>query len=250
MSLRLGLRPLLALPKRPLIPPLLSQPTQTQQQQQQQHRPFSLPDLSALASSSLSSPRTLRAARTLPYPSDLLYAIISDIASYSSFLPFCTSSVVHAWTPTSPPNPSLATLTVGWGPFAAESYTSRVYCVPGSVVEAVSGEASAGPSTDWEVLRRHGYARGGEIDNRRRRQRGDGDLFKSLVTKWTVEPVAGGDGKTGVDLRIDYLLANPLHQVAVGGVADQVADKMIRAFEARAEKLYGDWRRSGGGEAR
>ncbi|KAH8909116.1 hypothetical protein BR93DRAFT_926251 [Coniochaeta sp. PMI_546] len=239
MSLpRLGLRqarPLLALPSKP--PPT------------QQTRAFSLPDLSSLASPA--TPKTLRASRNLPYPSDLLYAIISDISSYSSFLPFCTSSVVHAWTPTTPPNPSLATLTVGWGPFAAESYTSRVYCVPGSVVEAVSGEA--GPSTAWEVLRRYGYdeGRGGVVD----RRAGDGDLFKTLVTKWTVKPVdegqTGGRGKrTDVDLRIDYLLANPIHQVAVGGVADQVADKMIRAFESRAEKLYSNWRRRKDGEAK
>lgn len=237
MSARLGLRPPLplALPK-----PHLHQAA----------RPFSLPSLSDL---SPTSPRTLRARRTLPYPPSLLYAIISDIPRYASFLPFCTSSVVHAWTATTPPLPSLATLTVGWGPFAAESYTSRVYCVPGSTVEAVSGRGAAGPSTAWDVLRRYGYdakeAGGGPsrkttVERRGGREEGpDGELFERLVTKWTVRPVeagaaGNGDARTDVDLRIDYLMANPIHQVAVGGMADQVAEKMIRAFEARAEELY------------
>lgn len=223
MSARLGLRPPLplALPK----------------PHNHQARAFSLPSLSDL---SPSNPRTLRARRTLPYPPSLLYAIISDIPHYSSFLPFCTSSIVHSWTRTTPPLPSLATLTVGWGPFPAESYTSRVYCVPGSTVEAVSGREAVGPSTGWDVLRRYGYEEGGQSRKAGDRREGDGELFERLVTKWTVKPVGGGNGETttDVDLRIDYLMANPIHQVAVGGVADQVADKMIRAFEGRAEELY------------
>lgn len=115
-----------------------------------------------------------------------------------------------------------------------------MYCVPGKTVEAVSGQA--GPSTGWDVLRRYGYEE--QQAGTRDKREGDGELFNSLVTKWTVKSVEGemgkGETQTDVDLRIDYLLANPIHQVAVGGVADQVADKMIRAFEARAEKLYSD----------
>jgi coenzyme Q-binding protein COQ10 len=204
-----------------------------------QTRPFSLPFLSDLTSTP--TPKTLRTSKTLPYPSELLYKIISDIDSYSSFLPFCTSSRVHAWTVPKPPVgrcPALATLTVGWGPFTAESYTSRVYCVPGSVVEAVSG--SAEPSTDRELLRAVGYDGDGEQGGWEQ----PGDLFKSLVTRWDVKPAVGkAHMTTDVSLSIRYLFANPLHQVAVGGVADEVADKMIRAFEARAEKLYDGWAR-------
>ncbi|KAB5575988.1 hypothetical protein GE09DRAFT_1281733 [Coniochaeta sp. 2T2.1] len=202
-------------------------------------RAFSLPDLSQLSSSLTPKPQTISASRQLPYPSPLLYSIISDIDSYSNFLPFCTSSVVHSFTPSTPPLPSLATLTVGWGPFPSESYTSRVYCVAGRTVEAVSGE-DARPSTGWDVLGRYGYTKD---TGRREKREGDGELFRSLVTKWSVTPVEGKEGKTDVDLRIEYLMNNPLHQVAVSGVADQVADKMIRAFEGRAEKLYGEWKR-------
>ncbi|KAB5550943.1 polyketide cyclase/dehydrase and lipid transporter [Coniochaeta sp. 2T2.1] len=206
-----------------------------------QTRHFSLPDLSTLSSSLNPKPQTISASRQLPYPSRLLYSIISDIDSYATFLPFCNSSVVHSHTPSTPRLPSLATLTVGWGPFPSESYTSRVYCVPGRTVEAVSGEA--GPSTGWDVLRKYGYER--EIqDGVGKRREGDGELFRSLVTKWSVTPVGGEEGrKTEVDLRIEYLMNNPLHQVAVSGVADQVADKMIRAFERRAERTYGEWKR-------
>lgn len=231
LGLRLQpLRPLLALPK----PALAHHP-----------RPFSLPSLSDLSNlSSPTAPKTITAHRTLPYPSPLLYSIIAAIPLYSTFLPFCTASTTHASTPTTPPLPALASLTVGWGPFPAESYTSRVYCVPGSTVEAVSGDSA--PSTPWAVLRRYGYDEAADGRGGVRRE-GDGELFRSLRTKWTVEPVEGTGGETtDVHLRIDYLLANPLHQIAVGGVADQVADKMIRAFEARAAKLYGEWKRTEG----
>lgn len=208
----------------------------------QQTRPFSLPSLSELTSPP--TPRSLHAARTLPYPSELVYSVISDIGSYSTFLPFCSSSRVHTWT--TPPSdpfgdryPATATLTVGWGPFKAESYTSRVYCVPGSVVEAVSGEAQ--PSTDSQLLRRLGY---GAEETGAASANEDGGLFRSLVTRWDVRPgVGAGPPRTDVSLKIRYLFANPLHQVAVGGVADQVAGMMIEAFESRAQKLYDGWLR-------
>ncbi|KAK4113823.1 hypothetical protein N656DRAFT_750909 [Canariomyces notabilis] len=218
----------------------------------------------------LPPPKTLRARRTLPYPTWQVYALIADIDSYSSFLPHCTHSAVTSWVtpptpptpritaaspPSPPPNrhPAIADLTVGWGPFT-QTYTSRVYCVPGSVVEAVSGAAAT--SIPREVLRREGYRFPEGEGEEGQAQSMEGGIFQSLVTRWTVAPVfadggsrpaskAGKDGEmmqkewTEVTLSVTFQFANPALGFAVGKVADDKVDEMVAAFEERARKLYG-----------
>jgi coenzyme Q-binding protein COQ10 len=197
-----------------------------------QRRTFlsSLPSIPGLTS----SPQTLSARRTLPYTAPFLYRIISDIDAYKHFLPYCTSSRVHAFTTPQPPSadkyPALASLTVGWGP-VTESYTSRVYCIPGEIVEAVSGDADT--QIDKNALRRVGY----DVDGKRERGEVKG-LFDSLVTRWTVTPTTDKADRTDVMLDIRYKFANPAYGLAVGKVADEVACMMIEAFEKRARELY------------
>ncbi|KAI9829504.1 MAG: hypothetical protein M1819_006324 [Sarea resinae] len=105
--------------------------------QQQQRRHFLPPPWAA------AEPQTLTATRTLPHAASSLYKIISDVASYSAFVPYCQSSTVTRW---SAPDAqgrrwaSEADLSVGWGG-VQEKFTSRVFCAPERVVEAVSGEA-------------------------------------------------------------------------------------------------------------
>ncbi|KAL2021516.1 hypothetical protein VTK56DRAFT_7149 [Thermocarpiscus australiensis] len=241
-------------------------------------------------------PKTLRARRTLPYPPAQIYALIADIDAYSNFLPHCTHSRVTSWTtaPSPPPPPSQgdkdkankndsntprrypcqADLTVGWGPFT-QTYTSRVYCVPGEVVEAVSGAAET--SIPRDVLRRVGYdipepeglgVGGGGGDGAASRHQKktkttttEDGIFESLVTRWTVRPTAaaaaavvGGSKKdaeedsggaargknwTEVTLSVTFRFANPALGFAVGQVADEMVDEMVKAFEARARELYG-----------
>ncbi|KAK3327356.1 dehydrase and lipid transport-domain-containing protein [Cercophora scortea] len=232
--------------------------------------------LSALPnlSSGPSAPQTIHARRTLPYPPSQIYSLIANIDSYSSFLPHCASSTVTRWT--SPPDPShqhsdaspstnshhhnkrwpaRADLTVGWGPFT-ESYTSRVYCVPGSIVEAVSGAART--SIPANTLAQVGYnvAAEGAI------RPGEG-LFESLVTRWTVQPVAAAAATRGpstlsvlssslagtdktteeswsdVELVVRFQFANPLLGHAVGQLAKEKVDAIVQAFEDRARTMYG-----------
>ncbi|KAK4242513.1 coenzyme Q-binding protein COQ10, mitochondrial [Achaetomium macrosporum] len=190
-------------------------------------------------------PKTLRARRLLPYPAAQIYTLIADIDSYAHFLPHCTHSRVTRWaTATGKPPaeeaekryPALADLTVGWGPLT-QTYTSRVYCVPGEVVEAVSGRAET--SIAPEVLRRVGYENirdGGE--------KMEGCIFESLITRWTVKPAASPGGKEGaewteVTLSVTFQFANPALGFAVGQLADDKVDEMVEAFEGRARKLYG-----------
>jgi len=176
-----------------------------------------------------STTQQLSATRTLPYPLPPLYELIADVDSYSSFVPYCSHSRVTQWSaPDDQPNnadswagrrwPTRADLHVGWGGFN-EVFTSRLRCVPGVSVEAVSG---------------------GVID-------GDGEeqasaVFKSLVTRWSVREAVGsttGAPRTEVHLSIRYQFANPLYAAVSAAVSDKVAGVMIEAFEERARTQLG-----------
>ncbi|KAK0719943.1 dehydrase and lipid transport-domain-containing protein [Lasiosphaeris hirsuta] len=193
-------------------------------------------------------PQTLRARRILPYPPAQLYTIIADIDSYRAFLPHCTASRVTVWTAPSAQGgrqPALAELTVGWGPFT-QSYTSRVYCVPGSIVEAVSGAAHT--TIPLNTLAQHGY----DVAKTPASRGGDGGMpsgvFESLVTRWTVKAVPAGRSRSGsvdatgewteVSLSVQFRFANPALGYAVGQMADDKVEEVVQAFEDRARVLY------------
>lgn len=176
-------------------------------------------------------PLAINVTRTLPYARARLYDLIVDVDSYAQFLPYCQRSRVTAWSQpdSSDPRhrrwPVEGELTVGFGPIT-QSYTSRIVCVPGRSVEALSGK-------DESVSRKDE----------------GGNPFQTLVTKWTVEdaptPRAGaGDAEwwTRVDLDLHMRLEDPLVQVVMSQVADESATKMIDAFERRARELFGSGR--------
>jgi coenzyme Q-binding protein COQ10 len=167
----------------------------------------------------------LTATRTLPYARDPLYDLISDVDDYASFVPYCSLSRVTDWSPADAATgrrwPVQADLHVGWGGFQ-EAFTSRLRCVPGVSVEAVSGP---GVGTDANT---HANA---------------SSVFKSLVTRWSLQPVAHGDSSsaasTEVHLAITYQFVNPLYAAVSAAVSDKVASMMIEAFEKQAQRRLG-----------
>lgn len=162
-----------------------------------------------------SEPQRLTAHRVLPYPSEPLYDLIADVDSYSSFVPYCSRSRVTCWSDpdstTGQRYPTLADLHVGWGGFD-EVFTSRLRCVPGQSVEAVSGETvPGGTGPDASAV------------------------FRSLVTRWSVKSIAGPPSpRTEVHLAIDFQFTNPLYGAVSAAVSDKIASMMIEAFEKRA----------------
>ncbi|KAK1770669.1 dehydrase and lipid transport-domain-containing protein [Phialemonium atrogriseum] len=233
-------------PRGPLPPHLLRRPSPPLGPL---HRAFSLPTFS-IPGLPAATTQTIQARRTLPYPPPQVYALIADVDSYATFLPFCTSSRVTRLSPPDPSSgrrwPTQADLTVGWGP-VSESYTSRLYCVPGEVVEAVSGAADT--TIPEATLRRHGLgpwgAHAAAVGAAGGRQQATAGVFDSLLTRWAVHPVAargGGVGRAGeateVTLSIRYRFANPAYGLAVGRVADDMVGMMIEAFEKRAKQMY------------
>lgn len=161
------------------------------------------------------TPQTLTATRSIPYPPTPLYEMIADVDSYASFVPYCSSSTVTQWSAPDASGrrwPTLGTLRVGWGGFE-ESFTSRVTCVPSSLVEARSGEAA-------------GF--------------GGSSVLKSLVTRWSFAPrEVGGREGAEVGLKITFEFANPLYAAVSAAVSETVAKTMIEAFEAHARRVLG-----------
>ncbi|PSN65057.1 hypothetical protein BS50DRAFT_575149 [Corynespora cassiicola Philippines] len=179
-----------------------------------------------------SQPQTLSASRTLPYPSHPIYAIISDVSSYSSFLPYCPSSDVTKWSaPDATYNrrwPSEGRLSIGFGSLT-ETFTSRVYCVPGRIVESVGGK------TETDLDRRDiAHHLVGEQPSAERKE-GENGLLTHLKSRWTVEEV--GRESTRVTLALEFAFANPLYTTLSAGAAPKVAEVMVKAFEERVRGL-------------
>ncbi|KAK1659485.1 dehydrase and lipid transport-domain-containing protein [Colletotrichum godetiae] len=203
-------RPFLRLPA-PLRTTLTSRTPSTR-------RPFfNLPNLTPPT-----TPQVLTATRTMPYPSPQLYDVISDVDAYQTFVPYCAASRVTSWSAPDQANggrryPTQADLRVGWGGFE-ETFTSRLHCVPGESVEAISGADVEGASP----------GNGGE----------GGAVFRSLVTKWQLRPLTTGTG-TEVDLVIRFQFANPLYSAVSAAVSEKVAGVMIEAFQKRVKAVLG-----------
>ncbi|KAH9910017.1 hypothetical protein F4778DRAFT_775917 [Xylariomycetidae sp. FL2044] len=241
----------------------------TYPQRHQQKRPF----FSHLTSSS--EPQTLTAHRTLPYSAASLYDLIADIDSYPTFLPYCKSARVTSWTdpspypsssssssPSSDPSPTSnpparrwptsADLTAGWGGLE-ETYTSRLFCIPGQIVEAISGDdAQVSTEIPASLLREHGlYSQATTKPLPPGGQRGGGGggggtVFKSLITRWTITPNEARTRAdrfqtewTDVGLSIKFRFANPLYGAVSAAVADKVAPLMVEAFVKQADRVLG-----------
>lgn len=130
---------------------------------------------------------------------------------------------------------------VGWGGME-ETFTSKLFCIPGSVVEALSGEAVT--SLPKAELDHHkDTLNGPAISN---------SVFSSLSTTWRVKPFhykpptgrpqtdkaeKEPKDRTEVTLSIDFAFSNPIYAALSKAVAPKVAGVMIEAFEIRAKRL-------------
>ena len=211
-----------------------------QQQQHHQQRSF-FPNPFA------SEKQTLTASRTLQYPAKVIYDTISDVSSYSAFIPYCQSSIV---TKSSKPAedgksyPEEAKLSIGFNSDVSEEFWSRVYCQPGRVVEAVSGRTDSALSP--EQVPHHSERPAADRDPTRNES-----VLTHLSTTWTLRPfpyrppppAAGqktdgpGIETTDVNLVIEYQFANPVYGVLSAAAAPKVAEKMIEAFENRVKAV-------------
>ena len=185
--------------------------------------------------------------------------MISDVASYAQFIPYCRSSVVIK---TSEPTgydgrsyPEEAKLVVGFSHDIAEEFWSRVYCSPERlVVEAVSG-ASETSLEAADIIHHHPRPAMDQDPSR------NGDVLSHLSTRWTLRPYTykppptsavdrssahknleetssiPAVDKTEVNLAIVFKFANPMYGALSQAAAPKVAEKIIEAFETRMKKV-------------
>ncbi|RLM00165.1 hypothetical protein CFD26_107136 [Aspergillus turcosus] len=208
-------------------------PTPTTRSTLRTRRHFNLSSLSSLfpqnnGNNNNTKSRVLTATRTLPYPPEALFKVISSVESYSQFLPFLTASTVTHRSPETG-YPTRAFLTVGYGPLS-ETFTSRVDCNRDKwIVEARSGARFGVDSKDGQEDGMFPGANEG--------------IFEYLSTKWELVPmpvpVQGGGVQTRVQLEIQFEFRNQFHAAMMSAVEGQMAGVMIEAFEKRIREVEG-----------
>lgn len=177
-----------------------------------------------------SSNQKLSASRVLPYPNSIIYQVITDVASYKHFIPYCLSSEVLKYSNNTEDGrrwPEEAKLLIGFNGDVSETFWSRVYCVPERIVETVAGNAET--SLPPEQITHHNPRLPAGQDPVRQ-----GNVMKNLATKWELQPHGQG---TEVSVKIEYEFANPVYAALSSAASPMVADKMIGAFQKRVEAV-------------
>ena len=135
------------------------------------------------------------------YSPEEMFALVTDVAKYPQFLPWCDRASVQAQDDTG----MTAQVGISFGGIR-QSFTTRNTHVPGREVHM---QLIDGP-------------------------------FSQLEGQWKFQPVGEGDQRAcriGFELR--YGFSNIALATLVGPVFDRIAGSMVDAFVKRAEEVYG-----------
>ena len=153
--------------------------------------------------------------RRMPHTADQMFDLIADVEKYPRFLPWCSASRIRSRKVRDDGTELIdADLVISFKVYR-ERFTSRV------------------------TLRRESR----EIDVSYL----DGP-FRYLDNHWRFVPVEGG--QCDVDFFVDFEFRSRTLQMVIGAVFNQAMQRIVRAFEARAEDLYGEGQAGGGGTPR
>ncbi|MGS4943856.1 type II toxin-antitoxin system RatA family toxin [Meridianimarinicoccus sp. RP-17] len=141
--------------------------------------------------------------RKMPYSADQMYNLVADVASYPEFLPWCAAARIRSRTDRGAFEVMEADLVISFKVFR-ERFGSRV--------------------TLWKD--------GSRIDT----EYLDGP-FRYLKSKWIFTPA--DDGGCVVDFDVDFEFKNRMLQSVIGLVFNEAMQRIVHAFEKRAERLYG-----------
>ena len=142
--------------------------------------------------------------RVLPYDARQMYDLVADVASYPEFLPWCAAARIRARTPLPEGGEEmLADLVISFKVFR-ERFGSRVRLFPDA--RRIETEYLDGP-------------------------------FKYMRSTWEFRDL--GEGTCEVDFDVDFEFRNIILQKAIGLVFNEAMHRIVRAFEARAQALYG-----------
>lgn len=140
--------------------------------------------------------------RFLPYSAEQVYALVADVASYPAFLPWTAAARVRSITPRLDHDEMQADLVISFKVFR-EKFGSEVKL----------------------------YKEAKRIETRYI----DGP-FSHMNSTWGFKDVEGG---CEVSFSVDFAFRNPLLQGAAGMFFQDAMLRIVRAFEERAQRLYG-----------
>ncbi|MDG4648790.1 type II toxin-antitoxin system RatA family toxin [Roseibacterium sp. SDUM158017] len=141
--------------------------------------------------------------RRLPHTAEQMYDLVADVANYPKFIPWIAAARVRSVTPEGDHEVMLADLVVGFRMFR-EKFLSKV--------------------TMWEGTRR--------IDT----EYIEGP-FRHMRSTWVFRDVDEGGCEVSFD--VDFEFRNRLLQGAAGLFFHEAMQRIVRAFEARADELHG-----------
>ena len=140
--------------------------------------------------------------RHLPYTARQMYDLVADVPAYPQFLPWCAAARVRKVTPQGDAQVMEADLVISFKVFR-ERFGSRVTLWPEDL--RIDTEYLEGP-------------------------------FKFMKSNWAFAEAPGG---CEVSFFVDFEFRNAILQKVIGVVFDEAMRRVVRAFEARAEALYG-----------
>jgi coenzyme Q-binding protein COQ10 len=140
--------------------------------------------------------------RQLPYSGQQMYDLVADVASYPQFLPWCAAARIRSETAIAESVVLDADLIISFKVFR-ERFGSRVTLFPDDM--KIDSEYLDGP-------------------------------FKYMKSNWAFEDTDDG---CNVMFFVDFEFKNAILQGIIGLVFNEAMQRVVRAFEARANELYG-----------
>lgn len=147
--------------------------------------------------------------RRLPYPPEQVFDLVADVERYPQFLPWCLACRIRKWEGGAH---FVADLVIGFK-MIRERFTSRVSIERPRRIDVTYHD---GP-------------------------------FRYLTNHWTFEP--DGQGGCIIDFYIDFEFRSRTLQKVIGQLFNEAVQRMVNAFEKRANALYGAPAAAVGGNA-
>ena len=145
--------------------------------------------------------KTVHKSVLIWYSAEEMFALVTDVARYPEFLPWCDKA--------------------------------KVVEATDSGMKAEIGIAFSGIHQTFTTKNEH-------IPGREVKLKLVDGPFSRLDGKWTFTPLGGDDQRAcKVELELNYGFDNPALRALVGPVFDKIAGSMVDAFVKRAEDIHG-----------
>jgi len=141
--------------------------------------------------------------RLMPYTADQMYMLVADVGRYPEFLPWTAAARIRTRQADGAKEIMLADLVISFKVFR-ERFGSRV--VLDATKKTIETTYLDGP-------------------------------FRYMESHWAFRDDA--QGRCEVDFSVDFEFKNALLQGVIGVVFNDAMQRVVRAFERRAEDLYG-----------